>query len=216
VTAPALANRSQQERSRVTQQRLLDATIEALVENGWSGATTTVIAEMAGVSRGAQLHHYPTKARLVAAAVEHLTSRRADELRVEASSLPAHEPHRIERVVDLLAASFTGPLFTAAIEVWVAARTDDALREALEPLEATIGRELYRLAVDLLDADDDRSEVRETIQATLELMRGLGIANLLSDDSGRRRAVLRSWTQHLEVVLDGHQKMLDAHQKMEE
>ena len=48
------------------------------------------------------------------------------------------------------------------------------------------------------------SEVREAIQATLELMRGLGVANLLSDDSGRRRAVLRSWTQHLEVVLDGH------------
>lgn len=207
MTAPALANRSQQERSRVTQQRLLDATIEALVENGWSGATTTVIAEMAGVSRGAQLHHYPTKARLVAAAVEHLTSRRADELRVEASALPADAPHRVERVVDLLAASFTGPLFTAAIEVWVAARTDDALREALEPLEATIGRELYRLAVDLLDADDDRAEVREMIQATLELMRGLGIANLLSDDSGRRRAVLRGWTQHLEVVLDGHRPM---------
>lgn len=207
MTAPALANRSQQERSRVTQQRLLDATIEALVENGWSGATTTVIAEMAGVSRGAQLHHYPSKARLVAAAVEHLTSRRADELRAEAAALPPHAPDRIERVVDLLAASFTGPLFTAAIEVWVAARTDDALREALEPLEATIGRELYRLAVDLLDADDGRAEVRETIQATLELMRGLGIANLLSDDSGRRGAVLRGWSQHLEVVLDGHRPM---------
>jgi AcrR family transcriptional regulator len=70
MTAPSRA--PQQERSRVTQQRLLTATIDCLVEYGWSGATTTVIAERAGVSRGAQLHHYPTRAALVMAAVEHL------------------------------------------------------------------------------------------------------------------------------------------------
>ena len=59
----------QQERSRATQARLLEATVECLVERGWSGTTTTVVAAMAGVSRGAQLHHYPTKASLVMAAV---------------------------------------------------------------------------------------------------------------------------------------------------
>ena len=178
------------------------------MENGWSGATTTVIAETAGVSRGAQLHHYPSKA------AARRGRRRASDVDAEPPRCgprrqhsPARAPDRIERVIDLLAASFTGPLFTATIEVWVAARTDDALREALVPLEATIGRELYRLAVDLLDADDDRAEVREAIQATLELLRGLGIANLLSDDSGRRSSVLRGWSQHLEVVLDGHRPM---------
>ena len=55
----------QQERSRATQARLLEATVECLVEHGWSGTTTTVVAERAGVSRGAQLHHYPTRAALV-------------------------------------------------------------------------------------------------------------------------------------------------------
>jgi AcrR family transcriptional regulator len=190
--------RSQQERSRATQQRLLDATIDCLIKYGWSGTTTTVVAETAGVSRGAQLHHYPTKAALVLAAVEHLTRRRAEEIRAEAVTAPAR---RIEHAVDLLAASFTGPLFQATLEVWVAARTDDGLRDALVPLEATIGRELYRLTVDLLDADDSRAEVRDAIQATLELLRGLGVANLLSDDSARRSAVLASWTHHLESVL---------------
>ncbi len=53
-------------------QRLLEATVDCLVERGWAGTTTTVIAERAMVSRGAQLHHYPTKAELVAAAVAHL------------------------------------------------------------------------------------------------------------------------------------------------
>ncbi len=191
---------SQQERSRATQQRLLDATVDCLIKYGWSGTTTTIVAETAGVSRGAQLHHYPTKSALVLAAVEHLTTRRAAELRAETADRP-DLPDRTEHVVDLLANAFTGPLFQAALEVWVAARTDDGLRDALMPFEATIGRELYRLTVDLLGADDSRADVRNAIQTTLELMRGLGVANLLSDDSGRRSALLHDWTQHLAAVI---------------
>jgi AcrR family transcriptional regulator len=199
----------QQQRSRATQQRLLDATIDCLVKYGWSGTTTTIIAETAGVSRGAQLHHYPTKAALVLAAVEHLTRLRADEIRAEAAG-ESGSASRVERVLDLLATSFTGPLFQAALEVWVAARTDDALRDALVPLEATIGRELYRLTVDLLGADDRNPEVRDAIQATLELMRGLGVANLLSDDSARRRGVLATWTRALESIVNTHPGAADA------
>src|SRR5689334_15700490 len=165
---------AQQERSRVTQRRLLEATVECLFELGWSGATTTVIAERAGVSRGAQLHHYPTRAALVMAAVEHLTERRAADLRAAGATLVARgHAERVDRALDLLATAFTGPLFTAALELWVVARTDPGLRTALGPLEARVGRETHRLAVDLLGADESRPGVRETVQATLDLLRGL-------------------------------------------
>ena len=60
--------------------RLMDATVELLVEKGFSGTTTTLVSERAGVSRGAQLHHFPTKNDLVVAAVTHLTERRGEEL----------------------------------------------------------------------------------------------------------------------------------------
>jgi AcrR family transcriptional regulator len=175
----------------VTQRRLLDATVECLVEVGWAGTTTTLVAERAGVSRGAQLHHYPTKAALVLAAVEHLIERRGEELTAEAATLPTLPPReRVDRVVDLLAASFTGPLFAAALELWVAARTDPALREARVSVEALFGRDVHRLAVTLLGADESRPGVRQTVQATLDLLRGLGVANLLTDDTQRRAAVL--------------------------
>lgn len=198
----ATSRAPQQERSRLTQQRLLAATVECLVEFGWSGATTTVIAERAGVSRGAQLHHYPTRASLVLAAVEHLADLRAAELRVEAAALgdlASHERH--QRVLDMLAASFTGPLFVAALEVWVAARTDAELRAALIPLEAKVGREMHRLAVDLLGADESKPGVREAVQATLDLLRGLGVASLLTDDSARRAVLLGAWKDQLAAVL---------------
>ena len=191
---------AQQERSRATRARLLEATVECLVERGWSGTTTTLVATRAGVSRGAQLHHYPTKAALVTAAVAHLTERRARELRTEAEALPAG-PRRLDRVVDLLAAAFTGPLFVAALELWVAARTDPELRDALVPLEARVGREMHRLTVTLLGVDERRPGVREAVQATLDLLRGLGVANLLSDDTARRTALLRTWKRQLAVLL---------------
>lgn len=192
----------QQERSRATQARLLEATVECLVERGWSGTTTTVVAERAGVSRGAQLHHYPTKATLVMAALAHLTERRAAELRAEALALPADPKQRLDRVVDTLAAAFTGPLFVAALELWVAARTDPELRAALMPLESRVGRQMHRLTVELLGVDEKTPGVREAVQATLDLLRGLGVANLLSDDSVRREALLAAWKRQLSTLLE--------------
>ena len=194
----------QQDRSRVTQRRLLDATVECLVEVGWAGTTTTLVAERAGVSRGAQLHHYPTKAALVLAAVEHLIDRRGAELAAEATAMPALPlRERVDRVVDLLAAVFTGPLFAAALELWVAARTDPALREALVPVEAHFGRDVHHLAVTLLGADESRPGVRQTVQATLDLLRGLGVANLLTDDTQRRQTLLAVWKRQLVNQLAG-------------
>jgi AcrR family transcriptional regulator len=199
---PATPTRTpQQERSRATQARLLEATVECLVEHGWSGTTTTVVAARAGVSRGAQLHHYPTKAALVMAAVEHLAERRAAEIRAEADALPTG-PRRLDRVIDMLAAAFTGPLFAAALELWVAARTDPELRAALVPLEARVGREMHRLTVELLGADERNPGVREAVQATLDLLRGLGVANLLSDDSARRTALLDNWKRQLATTVN--------------
>ena len=191
----------QQERSRATQARLLEATVDCLAEHGWSGTTTTLVAARAGVSRGAQLHHYPTKAALVMAAVEHLAERRAAELRAEADLLPTG-PRRLDRVIDMLAAAFTGPLFAAALELWVAARTDPQLCDALVPLEARVGREMYHLTVDLLDVNEHRPGVREAVQLTLDLLRGLGVANLLSDDSARRAGLLDAWKRQLATLVD--------------
>jgi AcrR family transcriptional regulator len=189
------------ERSQATRGRLLEATVDCLAELGWSGTSTTVIAERAGVSRGAQLHHYPTKNDLVVAAIGHLAGLRVAELTGAATNLP-DGPGRTAAVLDQLAQHHTGPLFTAALEVWVAARTDSALRDALQPVEAQLGRQLHRLTAEMLHADERRPGVREAVQATLDLMRGLGVAGLISDDSARRSAVLASWAQSLDAALE--------------
>ncbi|MGA8126368.1 MAG: helix-turn-helix domain-containing protein, partial [Mycobacterium sp.] len=53
--------RTQAERSAAMRTRLLDATIECLVSYGYAGTTTPRVAERAGVTRGAQIHHFRSK-----------------------------------------------------------------------------------------------------------------------------------------------------------
>lgn len=190
----------QEERSRVMRQRLLEATVECLVERGWSGTTTTLVSQRAGVSRGAQLHHFPTKNDLVVAAVDHLSEVRGAELADAAAALPTG-PHRTRAVLEMLAEHFTSPVFTAALELWVAARTDPALAAAVGPLEQRIGREIHRHTVELLGADETRPGVRELVQATLDLVRGLGLATTLTDDAVRRSRILDEWAGVLDERL---------------
>src|SRR5580704_16496580 len=90
VTAspPARVRRTQQERSAAMRLRLLDAAVDCLYELGYSGTTTIEVAARAGVSRGAQLHHFPTKEKLVTEAVRHVLAKRLDEFRGAFASLP--------------------------------------------------------------------------------------------------------------------------------
>lgn len=190
----------QEERTRVMRARLLEATIECLVERGFAGTSTTLVSERAGVSRGAQLHHFPTKNDLVVAAVEHLTEKRGVELVEAADALP-DGPRHTRAVLDMLADHFTGAVFAAALELWVAARTDASLLAAVEPLEQRIGRETHRLTVELLGLDESTPGNRELAQATLDLVRGLGLADTITDDSHRRAAILDRWADVLDKEL---------------
>lgn len=180
--------------------RLLDATVELLVERGFAGTSTTLVSQRAGVSRGAQLHHFPTKNDLVVAAVEHVADTRAESLRASARELPEGPTHT-RQVLQMLADHVTSPVFTAALELWVAARTDAQLLAAVGPLEQRIGRELHRVTVELLGAEESRAGVRELVQATLDLVRGLGLAATLSDDARRRERILDQWADVLDREL---------------
>lgn len=88
---------------------------------------------------------------------------------------------------------YTGPLFRAALQLWVAASNEPQLGPRVTALEARIGRETHRMAVELLGADESVPGVRETVQGLLDMARGLGLANLLTDDSARRERVVAQW-----------------------
>ncbi|NBM18990.1 TetR/AcrR family transcriptional regulator [Streptomyces sp. GC420] len=208
---PAAGNRApKQDRSRATRQRLLEAAVSCLAEHGWAGSTVSVVAERAGVSRGAAQHHFPTREDLFTAAVEYVAEERSQALRTLFTDgragrgaagghgrPPAPAPR--EAVLRALVELFTGPLFRAALHLWVAASNEEPLRSRVTELEARVGRETHRIAVELLGADETLPGVRETIQGLLDMARGLGLANLLTDDTARRERVVAQWA----TVVDG-------------
>ncbi|QFG26480.1 TetR/AcrR family transcriptional regulator [Actinomadura sp. WMMB 499] len=200
MTTQAVPREPQQDRSRATRRRLLEAAVECLASVGWTGTTVAVVAERAGVSRGAAQHHFRTREELVTAAVEYGSDVRMAQMRERLDELADMRPSTLD-VVTLLAEMYTTPLFRAALHLWVAASSDQQLRAQVVPLEARVGREAHRLTVEALGADESVAGVRETVQATLDLVRGLGLADLLTDDSARRRKLLGQWASTLDAAL---------------
>lgn len=194
TSAAASAKEPKQDRSRATRQRLLEAAVACLAERGWAGSTVSVVAERAGVSRGAAQHHFPTREDLFTAAVEYVAEERSTALRALG---PTDRPTVVARLVDL----YTGPLFRAALHLWVAASNEPQLHARVRELEARVGRESHRIAISLLGADESVPGVRETVQGLLDMARGLGLANLLTDDGARRERVVAQWSRLVESAL---------------
>ncbi|MBS2535020.1 TetR/AcrR family transcriptional regulator [Catenulispora sp. NF23] len=189
----------QQDRSRATRRRLLGACVDCLADVGWSATTVAVVAERAGVSRGAAQHHFPTREDLITAALEHMFDERIESARAELAAPDVTVT--TEAVVARLVEHFTGTLFKAALQVWTAAAADEALRERVVPLEQKFGRVAHRMAIEALGVADEDESVHRLVQATLDLARGLGLADVLTDDSARRAEVVRAWAAHLDAVL---------------
>jgi AcrR family transcriptional regulator len=131
LAAPEKGRRTQAERRAVTRAALLDATIDCLAEEGYVNTTTRRIAERAGVTPGALQHHFATKTELLGDARRHLGSRFAQEVLGHGSGELAPIQLRTERFLDHMWDLLKGSLFQAAMELWVAARTDTELRQAL-------------------------------------------------------------------------------------
>lgn len=207
-TAKTRTRRTQEERSAETQRKLLDATIECLVELGYTATTTTEIAKRAGVSRGAQMHHFPTKADLVAAAVEHLSSRIGEDLQREAARLPANGD-RISAAVDLLWSRFSAPLFPAYFELAAAARTDPDLRRNLVALEKRVRGAIDRRCHEIFGESVAAGPGYETaVDLTILLMQGMALDRSLTPAGarGRRREekrLLETWKRVMPAILTG-------------
>lgn len=176
--------RTQAQRTAGTQAKLLDAAIECLVELGFAKTSTQEIARRAGVSRGAQLHHFPTKESLVTAAVGHLVEKRLAEI-LETDPDP-------DRGIEVLSEAFSGPLFYAALELWVAARTDSALHEAMIPLERRVSEAIMGGATAIMGS----RMTTESIELSVELARGLAVSALFRTpdaDAALRARLLPVW-----------------------
>jgi len=182
----ATGRRTQAQRSAATREALLDATLVCLVEDGYANTTTSRVAERAGVSRGAHLHHFGTRNALVAAAIEHLAERRGEELIAAVEALPSGR-ERLTRGLDLVWSNYASPLFLAALDLWAHARTDAELREHLVAVERLLDRQTVEFARRLFPEQAARPDFERLVEMAVATVRGLALLDTLHPTGSRNR-----------------------------
>jgi AcrR family transcriptional regulator len=165
--------RTQEQRSAATKLKLLDATVACLIDLGYRGTTMAAVADRAGLSRGAQLHHFGDRQQIIAAAVVHLADKQLEELQDKAGRLAA-DGDRPRKALQMLADTVNGPLYAVAVELWVTSRVDSELRTALLPAEPTVRQGLQRWCEDFVTSDPLKAEL------TVEMLLGSGVRSLLA------------------------------------
>lgn len=189
--------RTQEQRSAQTRAKLMDATVECLVEFGYGGTTTSRVAERAGVTRGAQLHHFGSRNALVSAAVRHLAARRSAEA-IEQVGRVAQADDPIGALLDLLWDLHDGPLFTATVELWVAARTDPELRAEVVAFERIVDQSVGSAVAGVLPAGVHvERALLDFVYTAMDALRGILISSFVDPASDRPR---RRWARAGEVL----------------
>ncbi|MFP3344143.1 TetR/AcrR family transcriptional regulator [Halomonas sp. ATBC28] len=188
---------NQEERSRQTQARVTQATIECILEKGIRATSTVDVARLAGVSRGALVHHYPSKTLLMQAALEDLLSREVESVREMAVKVKAGELN-FDSLLKALHEHFKGDLYMVTLEYLTNARTDPDIMKVLIPLAAKFNDSLEQIWEQLVASSKHTShQNRVALNATLCMMRGMGAQSIWRDDPELYRDMLLFWKETL-------------------
>ncbi|SDU38087.1 DNA-binding transcriptional regulator, AcrR family [Amycolatopsis keratiniphila] len=197
----AAPRRTQEERSAAMRVRLLDATIDCLVEYGYAGTTTTRVADRAGVTRGAQVHHFPTKTDLVTSAIRHLAAKRTQVAMAEIDRLKA-SADPVGDALQLLWEMHQGPVFSATVELWVASRTDAELRAQMAVVEPIATSSLVEFGKALLPDHSAHPEFLHAVYTAMDVVRGILIASWATRDQTELEARWERGRRHLILLFE--------------
>lgn len=180
----ARTRRTQVERSANTRTLLLDATIQTLCDHGYAAATTMLVAEQAGVSRGAMQHQFRTKADLMTFVVKRVYEEELVQYATRSKDM-FNSRERLSRFPEIVWDVLSRPSGIAVLEILQGSRSDPDLQEKLAPIQR-------KIEDDALTHMTQRSGLTEdSALAMMRLIvwsaRGLSIAQILASDPSRIR-----------------------------
>ena len=207
----------QAQKSAMTRDRILDAAINCFVNLGYTNVTTAKVASAAGVSRGAMLHHFPSKTELIQAAVEYLHDRLLEDYTERVKGIPTSLRGGKRRRAGLEAywQHLTGDLFTAYHELCVAGRTDDELRDILERSSVKFDEHVLESNAELFSEWNDRGDrFLLAMDVTKFLMEGMAVGQLVSQREERIQRMLNYLADRLEEIFEeGDSSAIGRHSK---
>lgn len=181
-------------KSAATRTAAIEAAIECLIKTGYARTSTIEIAKRANLSRGAMIHHFPTKRRLLDAIVEYIIAERirqfTDAMR---NSALTEADRREQKGIDVYWEHLNSRLFIAFHELVVASRTDPQLARALRAANARFEREWHKALKDLFPEWRDKGPLFDlAMDLTQFLLEGMAL-NQFSHDARQRRDRIREY-----------------------
>ncbi len=193
----------QAQKSAMTRDRILDAAINCFITMGYTNVTTAKVASAAGVSRGAMLHHFPSKTELIQAAVEYLHEKLLEDYTERVKSIPSSlkGAKRRRAGIDAYWDHLRGDLFTAYHELCVAGRTDEELREILERSTANFDEHVQESNSELFSEWNDRGDrFLLAMDLTKFLMEGMAVGQMVVNRDKRVQRLLDYLADRLEEI----------------
>jgi AcrR family transcriptional regulator len=162
-------------KSAATRARLIDATIRCIIKYGYSRTTTPRVADEAGMSRGAMLHHFENGGALMQAAIAELHEKRLRAFRRSAGNTV----HEVSRLVRAYWKQVSGETFTAFHELALAARTDPDLAGILMPAQEEFRARWYHEAIEMFpEWQGDRAHFDLALALSQNVLEGMAINRL--------------------------------------
>ena len=166
----------QARKSAATRNQIISAAVRCITECSYSKTTTMKIADMAGLSRGATLHHFPSKMDIIRAAVDYLHEKRLQAFRRSIKEIPK-DADLVHVAVQAYWEHVNHPIYVAFFELSVAARTDKELREILRPAQLAFDQEWYTTAKEVFPQwQSDPQAFDLALNLTQQLMEGMAIS----------------------------------------
>jgi len=194
----------QAEKSALTRQAILEAAVCCFVEHGYANTTTAMIADEANVSRGAMMHHFPSRSAVMNAVVGYLHVRRLNEYRALMTDIDS--PDRTLTRAEIRVSVETAwkyvnlPSFIAYQELLGAARTDPELAESVGEVERDFEREFLKTVRSVFPHWKQVKSLQAAHELVQFVMQGMGVAHRSSNREQRAKRVIETVTDHLERI----------------
>lgn len=191
------ARRTNAERTAETRGVIIEAAIELLFSRGHTATTTIAVAERARVSRGAMLHHFPTRVDMLIGVAEHIVTRQREQRREKTQELGTGLK-RFYAGADINWAVQRQPSTIALLEIMMATRNDPQLRKGFEPFVQQTN-EMRGRAAALVAGDlgvTDLSTVSTMLYLHQATLRGLAIHLLCTGDEAGVESARQLFTRY--------------------
>jgi AcrR family transcriptional regulator len=199
--------RTQAERSETTRKQLLDAATKLIRQKGFGGLRTIEVARVAGVSRGALMHHFPSKHALVVAILTYVneitfaqSTRRAQLAR--SSSDP------IAEIIKDAEDFFLGDYFFIELAIAMSDESTRRLRRETHQFTRQTRFSIEAAWLDtLISSGIPRQLASDVLSLTLSAVRGFSVRMLIENDPEQFTQLMNVWRgiihQHLATVIPG-------------